>query len=67
VPPGHDLESRFGRLKVSYDTTVPGKIVAERTIEITSSRVSVAEYEAFREFAAAVNRLKDERILLERS
>jgi hypothetical protein len=67
VPSGHDMESRFGRLKVVYDAGTPGKIVAERTIEITSSRVSVAEYEAFREFAAAVNRLKDERILLERS
>lgn len=67
VPPAHDISTRFGRLKVTYDLGTPGKIVAERLIELTAHRVSVADYEAFREFASAVNRLKDERILLEKS
>jgi hypothetical protein len=67
VPPEHEIESRFGRLRVTYEEESPGKLVAYRLIEVTSPRVSVDEYDAFREFAASVDRLKDEKIVLERS
>jgi len=67
VPPEHEIESRFGRLRVTYEEESPGKLVAHRLIEVTSPRVSIDEYDAFREFAASVHRLKDEKIVLERS
>lgn len=67
VPPEHQIESRFGRLRVTYEEESPGKLVTHRLIEVTSPRVSVEEYAAFREFVASVDRLKDEKIVLERS
>jgi hypothetical protein len=66
LPPEHDLESRFGRLKVSCRAEGADKVVMERLLEITSPRVSVADYPEFREFAASVNRLEDEKMVLER-
>jgi hypothetical protein len=36
-------------------------------IEITQPRVALADYAEFREFAASVGRLEDEKIVLERS
>jgi hypothetical protein len=67
VPSGNDVQSRFGRFRVTYDTSVPGKVVVERLIELSSPRVSVADYGEFRQFAASVNRLATERILFEKS
>ncbi len=67
LPPAHDLQSRFGRLSVAYEEDGPRKIVAHRVIEVTSPRVSVADYAEFRELAASVGRLTDEKIVLERS
>jgi len=66
VPPVHEVQSRFGRLKVTYREDGPRRLVAERLIEVTSSRVAVGDYAEFREFAASVNRLEDEKIILER-
>jgi tetratricopeptide (TPR) repeat protein len=66
LPPLHDVQSRFGRLKVTYREDGPRKLVAERLIEITSPRVSIGDYAEFREFAASINRLEDEKIILER-
>jgi hypothetical protein len=67
LPPAHDLQSRFGRLKVAYEEDGPHKIVAHRLIEVTSPRVSLADYAEFRELAASVGRLADEKIVLDRS
>ena len=60
-------EGRFGRLQVEYRQEDPRRVVFERAIEITSPRVPVSEYASFREFAAAINRLEQDRILLEKT
>ncbi|MGQ9591210.1 MAG: DUF3857 domain-containing protein, partial [Planctomycetota bacterium] len=66
LPPEHDLASRFGKLRVTYREE--GEAVrSEREIELTAPRIPISDYAEFREFAATVNRLEDERILLERS
>ncbi|HVR75173.1 MAG TPA: DUF3857 domain-containing protein, partial [Planctomycetota bacterium] len=67
MPQPFDITSRFGRLQLSYREENPGKLVATRVIELTASRVPLADYAEFREFAASMNRLEDERIVLERS
>ncbi len=65
-PPEHDIATRFGRLRTSYREEADG-VRFEREIELSAPRVSVADYPEFREFAAAVQRLEDERILFEKS
>lgn len=66
LPPEHDLASRFGRLRVAYREE--GEAVrSEREIELTAPRIPISDYAEFREFAATVNRLEDERIVFERS
>ncbi|HZN59306.1 MAG TPA: DUF3857 domain-containing protein [Planctomycetota bacterium] len=67
LPPAHDLQNRFGRLQVTYLEESPTKLVTVRVIEITQPRVALADYAEFREFAASVGRLEDEKIVLERS
>jgi tetratricopeptide (TPR) repeat protein len=67
LPPGAEIESRFGRLKVDYREDGQGRLAVSRVIEITSPRVPVSEYPEFREFAASIERLDQEKILLERS
>jgi hypothetical protein len=67
LPPGAEIESRFGRLKVDYREEGQGRLAMSRVIEITSPRVPISDYAEFREFAASVERLDQERILLERS
>jgi cellulose synthase operon protein C len=75
LPPGYRVRSlpaareatiRAGRLKATFESG-PDGILMERVLEITSPRVPLADYAEFREFAATVNQLREERILLERS
>jgi tetratricopeptide (TPR) repeat protein len=66
-PRSAEIESRFGRLRVDYREDGPGRLAMSRVIEITSPRVPVSDYAELREFAASVERLDQERILLERS
>ena len=67
LPRDSAIEGRFGRLQVEYRQEDPRRIVFERAIEITSPRVPLSEYASFREFAAAINRLEQDRILLEKT
>jgi cellulose synthase operon protein C len=67
LPRDSAIEGRFGRLQVEYRQEEPRRVVFERAIEITSPRVPVSEYASFREFAAAINRLEQDRILLEKT
>jgi hypothetical protein len=67
LPLAQDVSSRFGRLKLDYSADEPGRIVVERWIEISAPRVSVADYAEFRDFAASLNRLESEKILLVRA
>lgn len=66
LPAAHDVKTRFGRLQVTYAEEGPQKLVSERLIEVTAHRVSVADYAELRDFAASVDRLADEKIVLER-
>jgi hypothetical protein len=65
LPSEHDLATRFGRLRVTYRADGPA-LVTEQLVELTTHRVPAADYGQFREFAARIDRLADERILLER-
>ncbi|MCH2373600.1 MAG: DUF3857 and transglutaminase domain-containing protein, partial [Planctomycetes bacterium] len=67
LPPAREMTTTFGRFSINYTAPEPQQIVVERQIEITSPRVSIDTYEAFREFAAALKRLEDQQILLTRN
>ena len=67
LPAPHRIESRFGKLIVTYKNESPERLVVERTIEVTSHRVAVSDYAELRELAGAVGRLEDEKIVLERA
>jgi hypothetical protein len=68
LPPDQDLQNRFGKLQVTHTFDEESRrLVVERLLALTAPRVPVADYPLFREFAASVNRLGDERILLEKS
>jgi hypothetical protein len=72
LPPQRDLTLRFGRFTVSFDVVEastpdePDQLVVKRVLEITSPRVGTVGYADFRDFTASLNRLRDERIILER-
>jgi tetratricopeptide (TPR) repeat protein len=65
APEERAVESRFGRFQFSFSEGA-GRLELERLIEITSPRVPAADYPAFRELAAGLERLRAERIILER-
>lgn len=67
LPAGQEIQSRFGKLLVKYAQESPDRLVVERVVEVTSHRVAISDYAEFREFAAAVGRLEDEKIVLERA
>ena len=67
LPEPYTTKTRFGSLTVVYTEKTPRKIVVERKIEVTESRIGTAEYPEFREFATALKELEDTRVLLERS
>jgi hypothetical protein len=68
LPPDVDLKTRFGRLQVTQRKEEDSRrIVVERVLELSVPRIALADYAAFREFAARVNRIEDEVVLLERS
>ena len=67
LPSSQHLKNRFGRLEVTFKLEGSQKLVVERLIEVTSHRVTLAEYSEFREFSASISRLEDEKIVLERA
>ena len=66
LPEKRDLSARFGRFLLRW-TPEESRIRFERRLELTASRVPVADYASFRELAASVERLRDEKILLKRN
>jgi hypothetical protein len=67
LPPKRAIATDFGSLGVSFHQVSPYKLEAEYQFEITAPRIRIDEYEAFREFTASLERLKEEKIILERS
>lgn len=67
LPKTQDMQNSFGRLHIEYRTDGEGRVIVDRTIEVTEPRVPTSSYALFREFAAALKRLDDARILLERA
>jgi hypothetical protein len=67
LPAAQTMETRFGSLTIAYSESGPRTIVVERAIEVRETRVGIADYAEFREFAAALGRLEDARVLLERT
>ena len=65
LPRERKLETRFGRFSLTFTKPSERKLVLERVLETTSARVPVADYESFRNFAAQVDDLKNEKIILE--
>lgn len=65
VPRERRIETRFGRFLLTFEKPEARKLVLERVLEFTASRVPVADYESFREFASSVDDLKNEKIILE--
>ena len=67
LPDPQTTKTRFGSLTVVYTEKTPRRIVVERKIEVTETRIGTADYPEFREFATALGQLEDTRVLLERS
>jgi tetratricopeptide (TPR) repeat protein len=70
IPPAErEVSGRFGRLSVRWErTTVDGReaVKAVRILETTAPRVARDDYSEFRELAAALARLKDEKVVIEK-
>ncbi len=67
LPAAREISGRFGRFSLRHERSREGgreKVVATRVIEITAPRVSRTDYPEFRELAAAVARLKDEKMVV---
>ncbi len=67
LPESTEQVTEFARLKVSYSSPQPDEIVLERVIEILQPRVKLDSYAKFRQFTATLQRLQEERVLLDRS
>jgi tetratricopeptide (TPR) repeat protein len=70
LPAASEVSGRFGKLTVRYqEGTEDGRarVVMTRVIETTAPRVQKADYPEFRELASAVARLRDEKLVIEKS
>lgn len=75
VPPGHepvalpdplDLATPFGRLRFSFATEA-GVLRWTHELVLEATRIEAANYPAFREFCAAIDRLEQQRITLRKT
>lgn len=66
VPKAHTLDTAVGQLEIRFTLESPRVLVARREFTLTSHRVEISQYEAFRKLSATLERLRNEKIILDR-
>jgi len=64
LPVERDQSTRFGRLRLAARAEDPRSVVIEREVALSAPRVPRAEYDAFRDIAAAIDIAAKEKIVL---
>ncbi|MBK36188.1 MAG: hypothetical protein CME26_11760, partial [Gemmatimonadetes bacterium] len=67
TPENRDIDTRFGRFRLSTDSSSPGAIVFERLFEMKKNRVPLSQYQEFRKLAASVDQLSNEKTVLRKT